>query len=39
MRVNYLEMYSGIVVLSLMGLLLFGIIDLIEQSACRWQHK
>lgn len=37
LRVNYLEMYSGIVVLSLMGLFLFGIIDLLERSMCGWQ--
>lgn len=30
LRVNYLEMYAGIVVLSFIGLLLFGIIDLVE---------
>lgn len=39
LRVNYLEMYAGIVVLSLIGLLLFGVIDLIEHYACRWQHR
>lgn len=37
MRVNYLEMYSGIVVLSVMGLLLFGTIDYIESRTCGWQ--
>ncbi|MDD3115278.1 MAG: ABC transporter permease [Anaerovibrio sp.] len=39
LRVNYLEMYSGIVVLSLIGLVLFTTIDLIDQHACRWQYK
>lgn len=39
LRVNYLEMYSGIMVLSLMGLFLFGVIDAFEKYACRWQHK
>lgn len=39
MRVNYLEMYSGIVVLSVMGLLLFGAIDFLEKKLCRWQYK
>ena len=39
LRVNYLEMYSGIVVLSLIGLLLFTAIDIIEQYACHWQYK
>lgn len=39
LRVNYLEMYSGIVVLSLIGLSIFSIIDLIEKQACHWQYK
>ena len=39
MRVNYLEMYSGIVVLSGMGLFLFGALDLAERYCCRWQGK
>ncbi|MCR5175789.1 MAG: ABC transporter permease [Anaerovibrio sp.] len=39
LRVNYLEMYSGIVVLSLLGLVLFTTIDLIEKYACDWQYK
>ncbi|MGP1470147.1 MAG: ABC transporter permease [Schwartzia sp. (in: firmicutes)] len=37
LRVNYLEMYAGIVVLSLMGLFLFGFLDVIERILCRWQ--
>lgn len=37
LRVNYLDMYAGIVVLSLIGLCLFGIIDMVEAKACRWQ--
>ncbi|MGL5513517.1 MAG: ABC transporter permease, partial [Sporomusa sp.] len=39
MRVNYLEMYSGIVVLSGIGLLLFGAIDYVEKKTCSWQYK
>ena len=39
MRVNYLEMYSGIVVLSWIGLILFGIIDYMERKLCYWQYK
>ncbi len=39
LRVNYLEMYTGIVILSLLGLLLFGLLDLIETRVCRWQIK
>lgn len=38
LRVNYLEMYAGIVVLSFLGLLLFGLIDLAEHLCCRWQR-
>lgn len=38
LRVNYLEMYAGIVVLSLLGLCLFGLIDLAEDRLCRWQR-
>lgn len=37
MRVNYLEMYSGIVVLSIIGSLLFMLVDKIESRVCRWR--
>lgn len=39
MRVNYLEMYSGIVVLSCIGLVLFGVIDYLDQKICHWQYR
>ncbi len=39
LRVNYLEMYAGIFVLSLLGLVLFGMIDLLERCFCSWQYK
>lgn len=39
MRVNYLEMYSGIMVLSCIGLILFGTIDYLERKMCYWQYK
>ena len=39
MRVNYLEMYSGIAVLSNIGLILFGFIDYLERKMCSWQYK
>lgn len=39
LRVNYLEMYAGIVVLSLLGLFLFAVLDLAEQRFCRWQRQ
>lgn len=37
MRVNYIEMYSAIVVLSILGLMLFTIIDALEQLLCSWR--
>ena len=39
LRVNYLEMYAGIVVLSFVGLGLFMLIDAAEYYFCRWQIK
>jgi len=39
MRVNYLEMYSGIMVLSGIGLFLFASIDYVEKRVCCWQYK
>ncbi len=37
MRVNYVEMYSGIVIISILGLLLFMFIDIVERVTCKWQ--
>ena len=39
LRVNYLDMYAGIVVLSLLGLTLFTVLDWAESRLCRWQSK
>lgn len=39
LRVNYLEMYAGIIVLSGIGLVLFGIIDYLEHRLCSWQEN
>jgi NitT/TauT family transport system permease protein len=36
LMVNYVEMFSGIQALSLMGLLLFKLIDILENKLCRW---
>jgi NitT/TauT family transport system permease protein len=36
LMVNYLEMFSGILALSLLGLLIFKLIDLLEYKLCRW---
>lgn len=37
MRVNYLDMYSGIIVLSLLGFCLFMLIDSAEKRVCSWR--
>ncbi|MBZ4665689.1 ABC transporter permease [Mahella sp.] len=37
MRVNYLEMYSGIVMLSAIGFVVFSAIDAAEYRLCRWK--
>lgn len=37
LRVNYLEMYSGIIVLSIIGLGLFAVVDFIERKLCHWK--
>lgn len=38
MRFNYLDMYGGIVLLSLMGFLLFIVVDLLETLCCPWKE-
>ena len=37
MRVNYIEMYSGIFILSMIGLILFVAIDALENILCPWR--
>ncbi len=37
LRVNYLDMYAGIVVLSLIGFSLFVLIDTMERRVCSWR--
>lgn len=39
LRVNYLEMYAGIVVLSLTGLAIFCMFDFLENKVCFWNTK
>ncbi len=36
-RINYIDMYSGIVILSILGLILFIILDCVESRVCRWK--
>ena len=37
MRLNYVQMYAGIVILSLAGFFLFVLIDLVERVALKWK--
>ncbi len=37
-RINYIDMYSGIVILSILGLILFIILDYIESVVCKWKR-
>lgn len=37
MRINYIQMYSGILILSIIGLLLFILIDFLEKVFCPWR--
>ncbi|MFD3158338.1 ABC transporter permease [Haloimpatiens sp. FM7330] len=39
MRINYIQMYSSIVVLSFIGLTLFIMIDLLEKLICPWKNR
>lgn len=38
MRINYLEMYSGIVMLSFIGFFLFTTVDILEIHICKWKQ-
>ncbi len=35
-RINYIDMYSGILVISMIGFLLFVAVDLLSDKLCRW---
>lgn len=39
MRLSYIEMYAGILVLSMMGFILFLLIDILERYLCLWKKK
>ncbi|GAB6107084.1 ABC transporter permease [Fusibacter bizertensis] len=39
LKLDYTSMFAGIVVISLMGVLLFSSIDLLEKKLCRWQGR
>lgn len=38
MRVDYIQMYFGIIVLSLIGFILFLIVDLLDSILCKWKN-
>ncbi len=38
-RLDYLDMYAGIISLSLLGSLLFGLFALLERRLCSWNHR
>lgn len=38
MRVDYIQMYFGIIVLSLIGFVLFLIVDLLDSIFCKWKN-
>ncbi|CQR47906.1 Putative aliphatic sulfonates transport permease protein SsuC [Paraliobacillus sp. PM-2] len=35
-RVDYIEMFAGIIAISLLGLFVFKMIDLLEKNSCKW---
>ncbi|MEW9122934.1 MAG: ABC transporter permease [Thermotaleaceae bacterium] len=38
-RINYIDMYTGILAISLLGFFLFFTIDVIEEKTCKWKTK
>lgn len=36
-RIDYLGMYAGIVIIGLLGFLLFILIDILEETVCKWK--
>ena len=38
LKLDYVSMFAGIVTISMMGIALFGILDLLELKLCRWNH-
>lgn len=37
-RINYVEMYTGIITIAIIGFFLFAAIDALAYSVCRWSH-
>lgn len=36
-RIDYLAMYAGIIVISLLGFILFILVDVLEEALCKWR--
>lgn len=36
-RINYLEMYAGIIIMSVLGFIIFILIDVLEEKICKWK--
>lgn len=39
MRIDYIEMYAGIIILSIMGFILFILVDIIDEIFCPWNKE
>lgn len=39
MRIDYIGMYAGIIVIGLMGFTLFILIDILEEVICKWKYN
>jgi NitT/TauT family transport system permease protein len=37
-RINYIDMYGGIIVISVVGFMLFALIDSISEHICKWNN-
>jgi len=38
-RIDYIGMYAGIIVISLLGFALFILVDILEETVCKWKFK
>lgn len=37
-RIDYIGMYAGIIVISLLGFVLFILVDVLQEAVCKWKH-
>ncbi|MDU5110238.1 MAG: hypothetical protein E6248_07305 [Clostridium sp.] len=38
-EVDYEGMYAGIILISILGMIMFKVIDVIQNKICKWQMK